>query len=66
MCTKEETLGCSILNGTFISHLSSQGLGIFAEEWVERFKEPHVADEFSKTVISEHNREIAHTNPPCL
>lgn len=55
---------CSALDGTSKPHLSSQEERLFAKRIAEeeRLEEPEVADEFKETVLSGHNREVAHKN----
>lgn len=51
-----------VLNGSCIPHTSPQGLGIIAEEGVERSEDSEVVHSAKEAVISGHNREAAHTN----
>lgn len=51
-----------VLNGSCTPHTSPQGLGIIAEEGVERSGDPEVAHSAKETVISGHNRAAACSN----
>lgn len=55
-------MACSYLNWTSISQSLLYGLGIIAEEVVERLEDPEVVDVYKTTVFPGHGREVAHMN----
>lgn len=55
-----ETWERSTLNCMYLSYLSPQGAGIYAEEEVERLQEPEVVGDFKAIVFLRHSMADTH------